>query len=183
MSDTQAIVALCGIALVSLLAFIAVTAFAWRSNVEIAKRLIGWFRTIPARYRVWRDPVLRKRVETIGAYEGALELMLMVKAQMTLMGAEEGVNEDVLGHRLRVANDAYVQAKREAASRIGAFDRTQLGIIAVHVAEQWFEGKIPPDEVQAFLEEEQQTLAGNPHAASGHMARAIARFGPRVAPA
>lgn len=172
---------------ISLAAFILVTKAAWPSNVLIFKAFAGWCRSLPDKWRRFRDPDYRRRMEAVDRYENVFGSLVVLVAQRASYQRQRAEARGDFGIRVFDAfieeADAKIEGLRLIAVEImRTLDADALDAIVARLNEATFDGRAPADGLRSFLEEERELIVASPHLAAGHAQRLIRRFA-QLAPA
>jgi hypothetical protein len=168
---------------VSLLAFILVTRAAMPANRMVARSIAAWLRTLPERWRRLRDSAYRARAERIDRYEMVMGGLIVARAERdrTARSLAEVAGSGTFGERMfetmrDEASMRYEGITLVAAAYLKDLREPELTDVATHVATSIFSGRVPVDEVRAFLEEERAIAERTPQLMADHAVRLIRRF-------
>jgi hypothetical protein len=176
------------VAAVSLFAFILVTKAAWPSNVLLFRAFAGWCRTLPDKWKRYRDPVYRRRMETVDQYESVFGGLVALSAQRMAYQRKRGEAQGDFGVLVLDAFIDEVDLKTEGMRLIAVEFMRRLGddgiaAIADRINAETFGGRASAADIRAFIEEERDVIVGSPHLAAGHAQRLIRRFAQLAPPA
>ncbi len=172
---------------IALAAFILVTKAAWPSNALIFRAFAGWCRSLPDKWKRFRDPDYRRRMEAVGRYENVFGSLVVLVAQRASYLRQRAEARGDFGTRVFDAfieeADAKIEGLRLIAVEImRTLDAEAVEAIATRLNEATFDGRAPIDGLRSFLEEERGLIVASPHLAAGHAQRLIRRFA-RLSPA
>lgn len=166
---------------ISLFAFILVTKAAWPSNVMLFKAFAGWCRTLPDKWKRFRDPAYRRRMEAVDRYENVFGGLVVLVAQRASYQRQRAEARGEFGIRVFDAFIEEADAKIEGLRLIAVevmrtMDAEAADAVADRINAATFDGRASRDEIRSFLEEERGLIAATPHLAAGHARRLIRRF-------
>lgn len=166
---------------ISLAAFILVTKAAWPSNVMIFKAFTGWLRTLPDKWKRFRDPAYRRRMEAVDRYENVFGSLVVLSAQRASYQRQRAESRGEFGVRVFDAfieeADAKIEGLRLIAVEImRTLDAESADAVADRINAATLDGRASREEIRAFLEDERDLIVSSPHQAAGHARRLIRRF-------
>jgi hypothetical protein len=168
-----------GIALLGVAVFALILNRTWHSHLAMLDGLTAFFRGIPIRWRMARDPVFRNRILAAGSYEAALEDMLMAKC-MYLLATESAPKEerkDARERRIAAAREEVLITRKAAADAIIRLDDDAVQYVAERLHERWIKRTSPLEDVVAFLKDEREMIVARPYLMDTHFLRFAQRFG------
>lgn len=168
---------------ISVIAFIGVTMLAWKANVEIARRWAGFFRSLPGRWRMLRDPEFRKTVECLSRYDTALGGLRWAIAHQRVLDRkiEEIDAADRSAARAtfayQAAGEFLAEARRNAAAYFAVQTDEDIALLA-KAQSQDFQGKLPAAVAETFLRSERETIRAVPFEVMRHIERRLEAYAP-----
>jgi len=141
--------------------FVVVTIYAWPANVAAARGIAAWWRSLPVKIRMLRDPAFRRRQETVDRYESVIGSFMIAHALR-----QRSADGDVMYEANRLVAAAYLERLTDE----------EVAVIAAHLNAELFEGKASEADLRAFLAEERTLAAASPQYLGDHVPRLIRRF-------
>ena len=165
---------------IGVLFLIGVTVTGWQAKVAFVQYIVTWCRGIPARFRAWRDPELKRERERITTD------IAQFKRYTRLLSL---LQDAYLDAYIRVQNDsgspplvnAHTMSCETVVAYFIALSDDDITALARGVRDFLLLGAASVGEVEAFLREERERLSETPFLADTHLARLMSRFGSRIA--
>src|SRR5512142_747953 len=98
---------------ISLFAFILVSKAAWPSNVMIFRAFAAWCRSLPDKWKRFRDPDYRRRMEAVDRYESVFGSLVVLVAQRASYQRQRAESQGEFGIRVFSAFIDEADAKIE----------------------------------------------------------------------
>ncbi len=167
---------------IGVLLLIGVTVTGWQAKVAFVQHIVAWCRGIPARFRAWRDPELkreRERVTTdIAQFKRYTRLLSLL--QDAYLDAYIRVVQNDGGGSPPLVN-AHTMSRETVVAYFIALSDDDITALARGVRDFLLLGAASVGEVEAFLREERERLSETPFLADTHLTRLMSRFGSRIA--
>jgi hypothetical protein len=157
---------------VSILAVIAVAAWTARHGVPFYRTAWEFLKTVPMRWKLWRNPELKRRKMTVALFASTLESLEKAKflAKMAMDKPEFS----------RRAVDFLDANRQVAAAYFAKLTDDDLLVIAEDEHRDFFAGNVPVEDILAFLKSERQLIAEFPYLVTEHFARLAEAFQGRL---